>query len=144
MSDSRVFPLVDDRNRPWWSDIGSAGNFQISPETDFRGGFDEDGVRWVMGRFDPHYHEADEYWLIHKGRGRVKIGDDIYEFKAGDIVCIERGTVHDIVGLYETVEGFWFITSAAAGLADHLWRTPEDEYGHVIPVLEDADSETAG
>src|SRR4051794_21807863 len=128
MSGQRVFSgRITDSERPWWADIGSTGNFRAIPETDHEPGDDAEGLVWVMGRFDPHHHEADEYWLIHKGRGRIKMDDSVHEFKAGDIICIERGATHDIVGLYETVEGFWFIPSAAAGALPHLWKTPEDE-----------------
>lgn len=134
----RVFSRISETDRPWWADIGSAGNFRAVPETDHAPGDEEGGIHWVMGRFDPHYHEADEYWLVHKGSGRIKIGDEVHEFKAGDIICIERGQVHDIVGLYETVEGFWFIPSPAAGSEPHMYRRPEDAHGHVIPRLDPA------
>src|SRR4051794_26067585 len=61
--------------RPEWSDIGSAGAFAIEPETDWAGR--DEGDRYTMGRFDPHFHsDADEYWLIASGSGVIRIGDD--------------------------------------------------------------------
>jgi mannose-6-phosphate isomerase-like protein (cupin superfamily) len=139
-----VVTRIDEAQRPSWSDIGSAGNFRAEPETDFAPGDDERGFKWTMGRFDPHYHKTDEYWLISRGRGVIRIDEEEFEFKAGDIICIEGGKVHDIVGLYEPVDGFWFIPTESRGDAPHLYRTPEDEIGHVIPQLRDEEGSGNG
>jgi mannose-6-phosphate isomerase-like protein (cupin superfamily) len=133
--DVTVLHRIDEVQRPAWSGIGSAGNFRAEPETDFLPADDEHGFKWTMGRFDPHYHNTAEYWLISRGRGVIRIGDEDFDFKAGDIICIEAGKVHDIVGLYEAVEGFWFIPTESPGDAPHLYRNPEDAEGHVIPLL---------
>jgi mannose-6-phosphate isomerase-like protein (cupin superfamily) len=123
---------ITDEVRPEWSDIGSTGSFRIEPDTD-RPGADDDVQRYVMGRFDPHYHpDADEYWLIHAGRGVIRIGEDEHEFGPGDIICIEHGLVHDVTGVYETVDGFWFQPGPGQG---HHYRSPEDAHGHVVPRL---------
>lgn len=134
-----VYRRISVSDRPEWADIASAGVFRIEPESDVPSRYDEDGVRYVVGRFDPHYHDGDEYWLICQGRGVVRIEDEEYPFGPGDIVCIERGHLHDVVGVYETVEAFWFegpVPSRSS--AGHLHRTPEDAIGHVVPLLRDA------
>jgi mannose-6-phosphate isomerase-like protein (cupin superfamily) len=117
--------------RPDWSDIGSAGAFAIEPETDWAGR--DEGDRYTMGRFDPHFHsDADEYWLIASGSGVIRIGDGEHQFGPADIICIERGLVHDVLGVHERVEGFWF-QPGAGNSHEHL--TPEDAHGHVVPLL---------
>ena len=61
--------------RPSWSDVTSAGIFRVEPN----------------GRFDLHYHDCDEYWLIFAGRARVTVGSGTYEVEPGDIVCTPTG-----------------------------------------------------
>ena len=78
-----IVQRIDDVRRPGWSGIASAGNFRAEPETDFAPGDDEHGVKWTMGRFDPHYHNTDEYWLISRGRGVIRIEDEDFGVQAG-------------------------------------------------------------
>ena len=106
--------------RPSWSDVTSAGIFRVEPG----------------GRFDRHFHDCDEYWLLFQGRARVIVGASTYEVGPGDIVCTPTGTVHDIMGAYETLEGFWFEgATPEGGQIGHLHRTPEDAEGHEVPHL---------
>jgi mannose-6-phosphate isomerase-like protein (cupin superfamily) len=106
--------------RPSWSDVTSAGVFRVEPN----------------GRFDRHFHDCDEYWLVFAGRARVAVGARHYEVEAGDIVCTPTGTEHDVVGVYETLEAFWFEgRTPAGGRIGHLHRTPEDAQGHAVPAL---------
>lgn len=136
-----VYERIDEDRRPAWSQIGSAGKFRIEPDTDFAPGDDSSGRTWTMGRFDPHYHNAEEYWLISAGSGVIRIEDEQFDFGPGDIICIEGGKLHDVVGCYETVQGFWFSPMPTAGDAPHLYRRPEDEVGHVVPLLSASQSE---
>jgi mannose-6-phosphate isomerase-like protein (cupin superfamily) len=111
--------------RPSWSDVTSAGMFRIEPN----------------GRFDRHYHDCDEYWLLFAGGARVAVGDRTYTVGAGDIVCTPTGTEHDILAVAETLEGFWFEgRTPAGGRVGHLHRTEEDAAGHVVPPLDDGSS----
>jgi hypothetical protein len=50
--------------------------------------------------------------------------------------------LHDVIGAYETVEGFWFqppwpseVPMPDSGLPSHVHRTPEDAHGHVVELL---------
>lgn len=111
--------------RPSWSDVTSAGIFRVEPN----------------GRFDRHYHDCDEYWLVFRGRGRVLVGSRQYEVEAGDIVCTPTGTEHDIVGLYEALEAFWFEgRTPPGGRIGHLHKTADAAEGHVVPSLSDGAS----
>jgi mannose-6-phosphate isomerase-like protein (cupin superfamily) len=106
--------------RPSWSDVTSAGVFRVEPG----------------GRFDRHFHDCDEYWLLFAGRARVLVGGSTYEVGPGDIVCTPTGTIHDVVGVYETLEGFWFEgATPEGGRIGHLHETPEDAGGHEVPHL---------
>jgi mannose-6-phosphate isomerase-like protein (cupin superfamily) len=106
--------------RPSWSDVTSAGVFRVEPG----------------GRFDRHFHDCDEYWLVFAGRARVLVGSATYDVGPGDIVCTETGTEHDVVGVYETLEAFWFeAATPPGGRIGHLHRTEEDAAGHEVPSL---------
>jgi mannose-6-phosphate isomerase-like protein (cupin superfamily) len=108
--------------RPEWSDVTSAGTFRVEPN----------------GRFDRHFHDCDEYWLVFSGRASVLVGSQTYTVGPGDIVCTPTGTEHDVVGVYETLEAFWFeSTTPPGGRIGHLHRTPEAAKGHEVPLLDD-------
>jgi mannose-6-phosphate isomerase-like protein (cupin superfamily) len=107
--------------RPTWSDVTSAGTFRVEPG----------------GRFDRHYHDCDEYWLVFSGRARVLVGSRTYPVGPGDIVCTPTGTEHDVVGVSETLEAFWFEAhTPPGGRIGHLHRTPEAAKGHVVPSIQ--------
>ena len=89
------------------------------------------------GRFDRHFHDCDEYWLVFAGRAVVAVGDRTYPVEAGDIVCTPTGTEHDVVGVRETLEAFWLEgRTPPGGRIGHLHRTEEDAAGHDVPILQ--------
>jgi mannose-6-phosphate isomerase-like protein (cupin superfamily) len=112
-------------SRPSWSDVTSAGIFSVEPN----------------GAFDRHYHDCDEYWLVFAGRGRIVVGSDVYEVGAGDIVCTQTGTEHDVLGVYETLQAFWFEgPTRLGGRVGHLHRTREDAAGHEVRPLREEEA----
>jgi mannose-6-phosphate isomerase-like protein (cupin superfamily) len=118
-----VLKRLSPESRPSWSDVTSAGIFRVEPN----------------GRFDRHYHDCDECWPIFSGRARVMVGSQEYEVEHGDIVCTSTGAEHDVVGVYETLEGFWFEgRTPPGGRIGHLHRTSEDAAGHPVPLLSGA------
>jgi mannose-6-phosphate isomerase-like protein (cupin superfamily) len=118
--DPVVVRTLSPNARPSWSDVTSAGVFRVEPN----------------GRFDRHYHDCDEYWLVFAGRAVVSVGSGTYPVEAGDIVCTPTGTEHDVVGVAETLEAFWFEgRTPAGGRVGHLHRTEEDAQGHVVPAI---------
>ncbi len=106
-------------NRPEWCHVTSAGIFRLPTEG---------------GRFDNHYHDCHEYWLVFKGKAKVMSEGDAYYVKPGDIVCTRAGDMHDIVEVYEDLEGFWFEDETpAGGRTGHLHRSAEQAQGHAVP-----------
>jgi mannose-6-phosphate isomerase-like protein (cupin superfamily) len=123
--DLTIVRTLSPDSRPEWSDVTSAGTFRVEPN----------------GRFDLHYHDCDEYWLVFSGRARVLVGSQTYTVGPGDIVCTPTGTEHDVVGVYETLEAFWFeAATPPGGRIGHLHRTPEAAKGHEVPLLDDTSS----
>jgi mannose-6-phosphate isomerase-like protein (cupin superfamily) len=108
--------------RPAWSDVTSAGVFRVEPD----------------GRFDRHFHDCDEYWLVIGGRARILVGERTLDVAKGDIVCIETDTDHDVLGVWEPFEAFWFeAATPPGGRTGHLHRLPEDAERHAVPLLAD-------
>lgn len=90
-------------------------------------------MRREGGRFDCHYHDCDEYWLIFKGRGKVMSEGREYYVRPGDIVCTKAGDEHDVLEVYEDLEAFWFEDATAeGGRVGHLHRSEEKAKGHAV------------
>lgn len=98
-------------NRPEWSQVTSAGIFRVPA---------------AGGRFDCHYHDCHEYWLIFRGKGKVMSEGREFYVKPGDIVCTAAGDEHDVLEIYEEIGAFWFEDATpAAGKIGHLHRDSE-------------------
>lgn len=108
-------------NRPEWCQVTSAGIFRVS---------------FSRGRFDCHYHDCHEYWLIFRGKAKVMSEGRIFYVKAGDIVCTRAGDEHDVLEVYEDLEAFWFEdVTPAGGRVGHLHRDEAKAKGHAVPGL---------
>ena len=108
-------------NRPEWSDVTSAGIFGVTTKND---------------RFDCHYHDCHEYWLVFRGKAKVMTEGETFYVKPGDIVCTKAGDEHDVIEVYEDLEAFWFEDATpAGGRVGHLHRDPDKAKGHPVPGL---------
>lgn len=106
-------------NRPDWSRVTSGGIFR---------------VRTTGGRFDRHFHDCHEYWMVFNGKAKVLSEGREYYIKPGDILCTRAGDEHDILEVYEDLEAFWFEDETpAGGRIGHLHRTPDLAPGHPVP-----------
>lgn len=109
-----------DGNRPDWCRVTAAGMFRLLGS----------------GRFDRHFHDCNEYWLITRGKAKVFSEGQPYYVRAGDILCTRAGDEHDILEIYEPLEGFYFEDATPpGGRTGHLHRTPADAKGHDVPML---------
>ena len=108
-------------NRPAWSDVTSAGIFRVPAEG---------------GRFDCHYHDCNEYWLVFRGKAKVMTEGRAHYVKSGDIVCTRAGDEHDVVEIYEDLEAFWFEDETpAGGRIGHLHLDAHKAAGHAVALL---------
>ena len=107
-------------NRPEWSGVTSAGIFRVMK---------------ADGRFDCHYHDCHEYWLVFSGKAKVLSEGQEFYVKPGDIVCTKAGDEHDVVEVYEDLEAFWFEDATPeGGRIGHLHRDPLKARGHAVPA----------
>jgi mannose-6-phosphate isomerase-like protein (cupin superfamily) len=112
---------LDSNNRPEWSGVTSAGIFRV-PATG--------------GRFDRHYHDCNEYWLIFRGKAKVFSEGQEYYVTVGDIVCTKAGDEHDVLEVYEDMEAFWFEDETPpGGRVGHLHNDELSAKGHPVPGL---------
>jgi mannose-6-phosphate isomerase-like protein (cupin superfamily) len=106
-------------NKPVWSDLTSTGPWAIDPG----------------GSCDRHYHDCDEYWLVARGEALVEVGGERAEIGPGDILCIERGQLHDIVALNSPLRAFWLEGPVEpGGRVGSLHRDEDDAAGHAVPL----------
>jgi len=108
-------------NRPDWCRVTSAGIFHVP---------------FTNGRFDCHYHDCNEYWLVFEGKAKVMTEGRAFYVKSGDIVCTQAGEEHDVVAVYEDLSAFWFEDATPAnGRVGHLHRETDKATGHPVPGL---------
>ena len=92
----------------------------------------------VGGRFDRHYHDTDEYWLIYRGRALVLSEGIEYLVGPGDVVCTQAGEEHDVLAVDEDLEAFfWEDALPPGGRTGHLHRSAELAAGHDVATGED-------
>jgi len=112
---------MDAGHRPDWCEVTAAGVFAVKREG---------------GRFDCHYHDCHEYWLIYRGKARVMSEGREFYVKAGDIVCTKAGDEHDVLEVYEDLEAFYFEdASPEGGRTGHLHQDAEKAKGHAVRAL---------
>ncbi len=108
-------------NRPEWSKVTSAGIFRVP---------------FAGSRFDCHYHDCHEYWLVFRGKAKVMTEGKTSYVKPGDIVCTKAGDEHDVLEVYEDIEAFWLEdATAAGGRIGHLHYSADKAKGHPVPAL---------
>lgn len=106
-------------SRPEWCNVTSAGIFWVPT---------------VDGRFDNHFHDCDEYWLVFQGKAKVKSEGEEFYVQRGDIVCTKTGDDHDVLEVYEELQAFWFEDATPeGGRIGHLHHTDADAAGHPVP-----------
>lgn len=66
------------------------------------------GIVEDAGSFDPHFHDAHEYWFVYEGRARVTSEGQEYEIGPGDILVTRMGDEHDILEIIDgPLKTFW-------------------------------------
>ena len=109
---------MKDGNRPEWCQVTAAGIFRVL----------RDG-----GRFDCHFHDCDEYWLVFKGKAKVVSEGREFYVQTGDIVCTRAGDEHDVLEVYEDMEAFYFEDATPeGGRTGHLHKNSEKAKGHPV------------
>jgi mannose-6-phosphate isomerase-like protein (cupin superfamily) len=114
-------------NRPPGCPAHSAGRFRLHAAG--------------TSRFDRHFHDFDEFWLVAAGTGTVAIGQTIHQVRPGDILYTAAGVEHDVLAVTgdRDLEMFWLSWSLPPGASgQHLHRTPTDAAKHLVPAHQDA------
>jgi mannose-6-phosphate isomerase-like protein (cupin superfamily) len=114
-----VYRDLRPHNAPAWTDLTSAGPWTLNPGN----------------RFDRHYHDCHEYWLIASGSAVVEVEPDRVLVRPGDILCIERGRAHTVVALRAPLEAFWVEGPVVeGGQVGSLHYSEADARGREIPL----------
>ena len=114
-----VVRRIDDQTRPEGCTATAAGVFRVPA----RG-----------GRFDRHFHDYAEYWLVYRGKAKVLSEGREHYLRPGDILCTKAGDEHDVLEVYEDLEAFYLEEAGPPeGRRGHLHRSPAAAEGHEVP-----------
>lgn len=120
MSAPVVYRPLEGEPSPDWAGVTGLGVFSKSPGD----------------RFDRHYHDCLEFWLVIAGRALVAVGDETYEVGPGEIVRTEAGVEHDVLAVDGSFAAFFLEgETPPGGRVGHLHRTPEAAAGHPVEPL---------
>jgi mannose-6-phosphate isomerase-like protein (cupin superfamily) len=109
---------VHEGTRPPWLGPISVGRFRVP----------------VAGaRFDRHHHDDHEIWLVHRGKAKVLTDGVAHYVQAGDVVITQAGDAHDILEVYQDLEGFFVETGyPPGGRAGHQYNLEQERLGHAV------------
>lgn len=120
----------------WGSELGGCGTFSLEnlPEgvTTLPGAVRGDPCPYSKRtRFDRHYHDCDEYWIILEGSVMAVLGDTPVRLDAGDCLAIGMGRHHDLAEVLAPMQAV-FIETTLEGRkrTGHLW---EHTHGPAVP-----------
>jgi len=115
----------------WGEETGGSGLFTVeAAEQPANDGDPADYPRNT--KFDRHYHDCDEYYVIYEGSGTMAIGDRLLPFKAGDCIAIGMGWHHDMPQVKQTVKAVYMETTLAGQKrTGHLWN---HTHGPAVPA----------
>ncbi|MEE2658929.1 MAG: hypothetical protein VX733_10520 [Candidatus Latescibacterota bacterium] len=117
----------------WGDDLGGSGLFsgQNSDEGEDRG---DPVVYSKHTRFDSHFHDCDEYWIIYEGSAEVVSEGRHYQVGPGDCVATGMGHHHDIANIEGVLRGVYFETTMEGQeRRGHLW---DHTHGKAEPKLD--------
>ena len=107
----------------WGDEVGGSGLFSVEEAADSDRTDRGDSVAYEKRtRFDCHFHDCDEYWILFAGRGVAVSEGKRYEVSAGDCVATGMGHHHDFPLVHEPVRAVYFETTMQGEKRrGHLW-----------------------
>ena len=107
----------------WGDVVGGSGLFSAEEVTDADHVDRGDPVPYEKRtRFDCHFHDCDEYWILFAGSGIVVSEGKRYEVTSGDCVATGMGHHHDFPLVHKPVRAVYFETTMEGEKRrGHLW-----------------------
>ena len=107
----------------WGDEVGGSGLFSLEEVTDGDRVDRGDPVPYEKRtRFDCHFHDCDEYWILFAGSGVAVTEGKSYEVASGDCVATGMGHHHDFPIVHEPVQAVYFETTMEGQRRrGHLW-----------------------
>ena len=117
----------------WGDELGGSGLFSVAEmdQPEDKG----DAVPYEKHtRFDSHFHDCDEYWILFEGSG-VAVSEGVhYEVAPGDCIATGMGHHHDFPTVTEAVRAVFFETTMSGQKRrGHLWN---HTHGQAQPRVE--------
>lgn len=118
----------------WGEEVGGSGLFPVWNVTE------GDTSNWggpvdykKTTKFDNHYHDCDEYWIVYQGSGTAMSEGKAYKVGVGDCIATGRGHYHDFPLVDEPVLAVFFETTMyEPKRVGHLW---EHMHGKAVPDM---------
>ena len=119
----------------WGDEVGGSGLFSVDEAAEGDREDRGDPVAYEKRtRFDCHFHDCDEYWILFAGRGVAVSEGKRYEVSAGDCVATGMGNHHDFPLVHEPVRAVFFETTMEGEKRrGHLW---DHTHGRAQPRAE--------
>ena len=113
-----------------WKSITSSGIFTVTTTDPPTHDTPYDYAKTT--RFDNHYHDFDEYWILFEGRCRVATEGKFFDVGPGDCVATGMGWHHDVLSIEgdRPVRAVWFEGTLEGDRLGHLW---EPKHGKAQP-----------
>jgi mannose-6-phosphate isomerase-like protein (cupin superfamily) len=117
----------------WGDEIGGAGIFGGVEEDNPKDGGDPVSYP-KRTKFDSHYHDCDEYWIVFEGRGTAVSEGMHYQVGPGDCLATGMGHHHDLPLVSEPIRSVFFETTLEGQKRrGHLW---DHTHGKAQPQAE--------
>ena len=108
---------INPETKPDWLGVVAVGRFRVA----------------AGGRFDRHFHDDHEMWIITEGKAKISSEGAEYFVQAGDLVMTQACQIHDILEVYEELAGFFIETGhPPGGRVGHQHENDDDRAGHVV------------
>ncbi len=67
-----------------------------------------DGGKPGASRVELHFHDCDEWWVFTRGRALISTEGERHEVGPGDMVFTPMGEEHEVIEVFEELEGIWW------------------------------------
>jgi mannose-6-phosphate isomerase-like protein (cupin superfamily) len=75
-----------------------------------------------------HFHDANEYWIIIRGRGIATSEGDTYELGPGDMLLTKAGDEHSLIVTEEMVAVYFYGEMPEGGRFGYLYKGVDPDF----------------
>jgi mannose-6-phosphate isomerase-like protein (cupin superfamily) len=88
-------------------------------------------------RVEPHFHDANEFWIIISGRGTAMSEGIEYELGPGDMLLTKAGDEHSMIVHEDMVATYFYGVMLPGGRMGYLFKGTDLPYDEYIKTMND-------